>query len=307
MATHTTAEDKKSYTSGQAVDYFKNIHDGLLAVGLTKTADTGQLDLTTAPTVVLSSANHDYGYSIFQFTDAYQSTYPIFLKVRYTNMNAATTQPVTVRVEIGEGTDGSGNLTGKTDTNYRTNTSTSTTNASTLSTNNIAFIDGNVVISTGVTATSGTINGYSRRLWVIGRRKDMSGNYTKGFYKLESSGVTATTASNNNIGTNESHVTEYRNSTGLLNHDNLRYEMSVLNPYHWDSEVSNQEYDNSNPVFPLYCLTPVPEYLPGLIATPGGIGHNVSFVSDFDGTKTFLTSGSSVGGNSSLVVAHIWE
>jgi hypothetical protein len=306
MATHTTAEDKKAYTSGQTVDYFKNIHDGLLAVGLTKTADTGQLDLSSAgPTVTLSSANHDYGYSIFQFTDSYQSTYPIFVKVRYTNDSmASTTQRVILRVEVGEGTDGAGNLTGKTNTRVQTDSQSTTTNAGTFSTNNICFYDGTLVLTTAVIATSGIIPGNQYRFVAIGRRKDMSGSYTKGSYKVMNQGSSTTPSITTT--TDESHITEYRTTLGVVSFTGGNN--STLAPYHWSSENSSAAYDNSLPVLPMYTLTPVPEYIPNVISVDTGVGYNNSFTSDFDGTKNFLTTDGRIPSLGFLTrIAHIWE
>lgn len=307
MATHTTVEDKKFYTTGQAVDHFKNIHDGLLAVGLTKTADTGQIDLTTAPTVTVNNANFDYGYNIFQFTDAFQSTYPIYVKVRYMNHQTANnTQCVTVRLEVGEGTDGSGGLTGKTDTRFSMANINSTTNSGTLSTNNICFADGTLVIHTSVIATSGTINAFGHKLLAVGRRKDMSGGFTEGAYKIQSfygsSTVNITTA------IEESHISDYRTTLGVLTHTTPGSNQSILRPYHWTSENTSFAYDNSNGVFPIYTLTPKPEIMSGVIAVADSVGYNNTFVSDLGtGTKTFITTNGGPANTNTLRLAHIWE
>jgi hypothetical protein len=310
MAIHTTAADAKYYFSGQSVDYFKNIHDGLLAVGLTKTSDTGQLDLTTAPTVVLSSANYDYGYSMFQFTDAFQSEYPIFVKVRYTNDAwGSTATRVVVRLEVGEGTNGSGTLTGKVDDRFTANVNSIFSNQTTLSTNNISFKDGTLVIATAITATSGTIEGITRRVIAVGRRKDMSGSFTKGIYKVQiiPSNTTATTT----ITTiEESHITEYKTTVGVFNHGANNATLnrsSILNPYHWITETDSIVYSNSQPILPLYVLTPVPEYIPGVVATGIGVGFNESFTADFDGTKTFLGTNGRPNGDTLIRLGYIWE
>lgn len=310
MATYTTAADKKFYSSGQTVDYFKNIHDGLLDVGLTKTADTGQIDLTTAPTVTTSNANYDYGYNIFQFIDAFQSTYPIFLKVRYMNDNmSGSYSRVTVRIEVGEGTDGSGTLTGKTDTQFLTESNTVVYSdvRHTLTTNNICFTEGTLIISTGVVSTGGRVSGQIQRLLAVGRRKDMSGNFTEGAYKIQHVGEDRRDPEPTTR-VEESHISNTRTNLGILSHKNFGNRSSILTPYHWASENTSMAYDNTNPVLPIYTLTPVPEVMSGVVAVTVGVGLNNTFTTDLgSGVKTFLTTDGFAVNSTSLRIAHIWE
>ena len=80
----------------------------LAAVGLVKTADTGQINWTTVtrPAVVT-----DAGYEVWRFNDTHQSTCPIFIKFYYgTHSTAASPR---IRVQFGTGSDGSGALTGQ--------------------------------------------------------------------------------------------------------------------------------------------------------------------------------------------------
>jgi hypothetical protein len=83
----------------------------LTAAGLVRTADTGQIDWTT---VVRAAANTDAGYEIWRFNDTQQATAPIFIKFFF-GTNASTTSP-RVRIQIGTGSNGSGTLTGLTNT-----------------------------------------------------------------------------------------------------------------------------------------------------------------------------------------------
>lgn len=308
MATHTTAEDKKWLQTSETVAFFKNIDEGILAVGLTKTEDTGQIDLTTAPTVVMNTPNHIYGYSIFQFTDTYQTTYPIYLKITYMNDagSHSTRQRVIAKVDIGEGTDGSGNLTGKTDTRFFTSTSTTTSNTDTFSTNNICFAKGTLIITTGVTATSGTVGGVAHRLTAVGRRADMSGNYTNGFYKVQMLATSVNAQLSTNV--EESHIVPNRTQNGVLAHNSVNASnTSILRPYHWTAENTSLSYDNSIPVFPLYTLTPNPEYIPGVIATIEGVGYNNTLTADLNGSTTYITTNANPINNNTMRLAHIWE
>lgn len=81
----------------------------LVAAGLVKTTDTGQIDLTTAlkPTVIDTAS----GYEMYRFADALQSTSPIFVKVEY-GVGGGVTRP-SAYFTVGTGTNGAGALTGQ--------------------------------------------------------------------------------------------------------------------------------------------------------------------------------------------------
>lgn len=81
----------------------------LTAVGLTQTADTGQINWTTV--TYSSTANAIQGYEIWRFNDTLQSTYPIFLKFEYGTGNASTHPGVWIT--IGTGSNGSGAIIGQ--------------------------------------------------------------------------------------------------------------------------------------------------------------------------------------------------
>lgn len=78
------------------------------ALGFTKTADTGQINLTTvtAPVAVNTSA----GYEIRQFTDTLQATRPIVVKVEYGSGPGSTATPQ-MWATFGTASDGAGTIT----------------------------------------------------------------------------------------------------------------------------------------------------------------------------------------------------
>jgi len=79
----------------------------LRACGLVLTADTGQVDLTTA---VLPAANAYAGYKIYRFADALQATKSVFIKLEF-GVGSPTDKPQ-LRFQSGTGTNGAGTLTG---------------------------------------------------------------------------------------------------------------------------------------------------------------------------------------------------
>jgi hypothetical protein len=74
-----------------------------------QTADTGQIVPASAS---LPAVNTDSGYLIYRFNDAQQSTDPIFLKFGLGRANAAHSTRITI--QVGQGTNGAGTLTGTT-------------------------------------------------------------------------------------------------------------------------------------------------------------------------------------------------
>lgn len=78
------------------------------SAGLTQTTDTGQIALSGLTWVNTTSTN--YGYEIWKFPDALQSTTPIFIKVEYMNSTGSATV-VGMKVSVASSTDGAGTLT----------------------------------------------------------------------------------------------------------------------------------------------------------------------------------------------------
>ena len=87
----------------------QGISNALAAVGLVKTADTGQINWTTvvkpAGTGVIS------GYEMWRFNDALQATAPVFIKIEYGSGGSAAGAHG-LWITVATATDGAGNLTG---------------------------------------------------------------------------------------------------------------------------------------------------------------------------------------------------
>ena len=92
--------------------YGKNISDGLQAVGLIKTSDTGQINWLTA---TRPSAGAWAGSEFFRMNDSLQSLYPSFFQIRY-GISDVSALGFAIELTLGKGTTGSGALTGDTTT-----------------------------------------------------------------------------------------------------------------------------------------------------------------------------------------------
>lgn len=97
----------------------------LLAVGLTQTSDTGQINTTT---VNRAAINTDAGYAVFRFNDTLQGTAPVFIKFFFGSGSAQTVPRL--RVQVGTASNGSGTVSGL----GSANTDTLTNNAALVST-----------------------------------------------------------------------------------------------------------------------------------------------------------------------------
>lgn len=90
-------------------DWGGSISAGLAAVGLTKTADSGQINWATATFPV--SNNTDAGYEVWRFNDPDQADKPVYFALHYGRGSSSTPR---FRVTLGTGSDGNGTITGAT-------------------------------------------------------------------------------------------------------------------------------------------------------------------------------------------------
>lgn len=115
-------------TTQQLRDFYTALRDGLVAIGLVQTSDTGQLDINT---VTWPGTSQDIGYMVFRFDDAAQATDPVFLKITVGRGPNAGVRRTTFL--FGQGSNGSGTITGQTSTQVVANMSSTTAAAATLS------------------------------------------------------------------------------------------------------------------------------------------------------------------------------
>lgn len=88
----------------------QGVNTALAAVGLVQTADSGQVNWSTAtwPAGQYASA----GYEVWRFDDTLQSTKPVFIRLEYATPYYAYQN--TPNIMVGTGTNGAGTLTGLT-------------------------------------------------------------------------------------------------------------------------------------------------------------------------------------------------
>ncbi|HIE1750411.1 TPA: hypothetical protein ACXJUT_001928 [Pseudomonas aeruginosa] len=93
---------------------FQELHDALIAIGLTQTSDTGQLaDFSGVTADAPGATGVNYGYRVYQLNDSLQAVSPIFLRVEYRVRGGSSSGSWDIPnfgLSIGTGTDGAGNL-----------------------------------------------------------------------------------------------------------------------------------------------------------------------------------------------------
>lgn len=88
-------------------EWLQEFSDQLDAIGLTQTADTGQVTIAGITRPAIGTYN---GYQIRIFNDSLQATAPIFIRFDFGTGSGSSNGPQ-VGVSVGTGSDGAGNLT----------------------------------------------------------------------------------------------------------------------------------------------------------------------------------------------------
>ncbi len=107
MATNFYDTILESTTDAQFRSWGLAFHNSLIAVGITNTADSGQIDFAT---VTIPGAGTSAGYKIYRFNDALQASAPIFFRIDY-GIDASGAAVPQMWVQVGIATDGAGTLT----------------------------------------------------------------------------------------------------------------------------------------------------------------------------------------------------
>lgn len=95
---------------------FSDLHDALIAVGMTQTTDTGQIvDFESGVNVITTKNVTTHGFRVYELNDSFHTNSPIFIKVEYqsifrTNSSKGVAHMPMFTLQIGSGSNGSGGL-----------------------------------------------------------------------------------------------------------------------------------------------------------------------------------------------------
>ena len=158
----------------------------LATVGLVKTADTGQINWTT---VTRPGTSTDAGYELYYLNDSMHATQGLYIKITY-GTGSATTRP-RLKVQVGEGSDGAGALTGQLSNEYQPMYASATLGASTY----VSY----AVATTGLLGVcwkvGASASGLALAGFVVGRSVDSTGAPTaEGAFVIMSNAGAATTS-----------------------------------------------------------------------------------------------------------------
>lgn len=118
MATVITNLAPTNNTDANFRLWTKGVHDSIIALGWTQTADTGQINFATVLTP--AALNTFQGYSVYAMADALQASYPCYLRIDWGSGTGAVSAPA-MKVQIATGTNGAGTLTGNIVTQHNIN------------------------------------------------------------------------------------------------------------------------------------------------------------------------------------------
>lgn len=142
-------------------------------VGLTKTADTGQIDWTSV--VRGATADTFLGYEIFTLdTDTQHATFPLYIRVDY-GVGSGAVDRAKLGIQIGSGTNGAGTLTGVLGTQRIFTASAADT---TTRDNYCSAGDGYFAWAGGWEAASNTTSQLRNTIFIIERLRDNTGDPT---------------------------------------------------------------------------------------------------------------------------------
>lgn len=93
-----------------------DIDTNMIASGLVRASDTGQLDINAVSSLPADDAFA--GYHVYRFNDALQATAPIFIRLEYGcgveglygNQSSRRTRTIRIKIIIGQASDGAGNI-----------------------------------------------------------------------------------------------------------------------------------------------------------------------------------------------------
>ena len=181
MTTSTTTTPIDQTSDAAFRTWVAEIITQLAAVGLTQTADTGQINTSTVTRAASSTAA---GYTIWRFSDTLQSTSPVFLKLEFGSGSSGNTYPQ-MWVSISTGTNGAGtlnNLAGATPVRFLC-TSGNAPNSATISYPSYFCCDQSTIGYVGMSwKIGGSANGYNANSsyggFHLGRSNDSTGAST---------------------------------------------------------------------------------------------------------------------------------
>jgi hypothetical protein len=264
-----------------AFAFIKSFHDALLAVGLTQTADTGQLDLSTAGPTRSGTTNFSYGYTVYRLPSV-SGLNDIFIRINHTNNADSTPVGYLPRITVGTSTDGAGainaNSTGEI---FFATTAVGTTSGT--STHYVALTDGDLSIAFAPTEQSIGIS----QTYALARFRNLDGTKKNGYWFTYNGAQGINTMRDyiyNPLRTTIATVI-YNNSVLTA----ARTDFPIIAPYLWFADSTLLNIGDDIPVFPPTVLTPeATTALPVLWAT-NNVSVGNTFTTDRFGTsRTYL-------------------
>lgn len=244
MTTATTVTAISQTSDANFRTWVAEVITNLLAIGLTQTGDTGQINTTTVTRAAVNQTAA--GYVVFRFNDTLQSTAPIFFKLEFGSGATQPTDPA-MWITVGTGSNGTGTITGV--TSGRCPAGFNITPLSLINPYVSRFCYG-AGASQGIAwmcfkQNSGAATGAPQGFFVIARSTNSAGACTADGYLLLTNGAAGANGVLNSLQT----ATCYSYNTGTLSNTSTSW---TYNPY---GQLSTNLNGNLQ-LFPVWHLQP---------------------------------------------------
>lgn len=290
MTTATTSSPCSQATNAAFQAWVGEVVTALFTtIGLTQTADTGQINPATV--AAPGAVNTMQGYVIGRFNDTLQSTAPLFFKLEFGSGSASATNPQ-MYITIGTGSNGSGTLTGTLSTRVCVNLTNVTGNSGTSFTSRFCY---NATLGVfWFVFKIGIVTNSAAGCLVIGRSNNSSGVTTAdGAYVLTSGSATTTS-----------------NPGGIIQcvsfNTSAVYPTTISNGANWGGlpfNTATTTYLTNVSVIPGWVMWPffqLSMHLAVGVLTEIAAGSTFSLAMIGSTALTYISTGSPFGGNSSL-------
>lgn len=220
---------------------------------LVQTTDTGQINTSTVTRAAINTAA---GYSIFRYSDTLQSTSPVFIKLEY-GSGGANTLPQ-MWITLGQGSNGSGTLTGNLTQRCAANSGAAATSLTTSYTSR--FI---VNMTLGYVGLAWKIGSQGTNVgsgaFMIFRSNDSSGAPTGDSINLITNNVSVTgSASQTGQYVGYSYLTSSQVPPGVLSAASSGSWLGASHNAGYPFGLTSSAFSGNSYTVPVYYLTPVP-------------------------------------------------
>lgn len=305
MATYYELRQYAANSVVNALAFVGFIEEMMAAVGLVRTADTGQL-LSTGTLASTPSGNSEFGYSVWALSDSMQSSAPVFLRIGYRS-GSSVANLATIQVTAMLQTDGAGNPVGPSAGPYYVSPSSSPSSAPN---NQHCFaVHNNWLTAIQLWCAPDAGSSSNGCGFVLQRTVDGAGNPTADGVLLQTPGSTNGTWGSASARGRATYLARFPAPAVAVS-------MTTDDIAHLPGNRIQYNVGNSPQVCPMWVAMPKVRALPGMLCGPAGatnIGDTFELAVVGPTPRTYMCVGSAMGrqyysGQTINSISHLlWE